>query len=80
MDVKELIAFCHERIHEIEQDNTDTLFFTLTRRDVWLICLSALVLGQTLNCLDNELDDLLIRLAEVTEIQKEHWRRPTSEA
>jgi hypothetical protein len=50
------------------------VFFSLTRKDVWLVCLSVLVMGESFDCLDDESADILDRLAEVAEIQKAHWR------
>jgi hypothetical protein len=74
VNTEALILLCHEGVHNAEHNPEDTVFFSLTRKDVWLVCLSVLVMGESFDCLDDESADILDRLAEVAEIQKAHWR------
>ena len=74
MDPLKLITLCHEHAHEAEHDPQDTVMCALTRRDVWLFCLAMLLLRQSTDCLEEEIEDLLTRIAELAEVQKLNWR------
>lgn len=74
MDRFALIDLCHAQAHEAEHDPEDAVFFSLTRKDIWIVCFACLVLGESLDCLDDEIASLLERMAEVAEVQKDHWR------
>ena len=74
MEAEVLIKFCHDQAHEAEHDFEDTVFAALTRQDVWMVCLSLLILSQTFDCLAEEAGDILDRMAELCDVQKDHWR------
>lgn len=74
MDTLKLIELCHEQSHEAEHDFEDTVFVALTRRDIWLTCLAFLILRHGAECLEEEIEDILTRIGEVAEIQKDNWR------
>jgi hypothetical protein len=72
----DLLNLCHQQTHVAPHDFEDTVFAALTRRDIWLLCFSTLLVTFATSCLDEECADLLERLAELVEIQKDAWRAP----
>lgn len=74
MTTAQLIQLCHDNAHAAEHDLEDTLFFSLTRRDCWIVCLGGLLTEILLPCLSDETVVILERLGEVIDTQKQHWR------
>ena len=76
MDSKNLIALCHQQAHYAAHDFEDTVFVSLTRRDIWFLLLATLVLGNSAECFDDQCAEFCERLAELIEVQKDNWRAP----
>ena len=74
MDALKLISLCHQQAHNAPHDYEDTVFVTLTKRDCWVVALGGLLIEGTLPCLMEETAGLLERLAELLDVQKDHWR------
>lgn len=77
MNTDDLIELCHEQAHNAPHDFEDTLVMALTRRDCWLLAFTLLVVSEDLESgcdLNVQADDLRVRLAELIDCQKDHWK------
>ena len=74
MEDFDLLQLCHDQAHDAAHDFEDTVFVSLTRRDMWLLCFSLLIVSYSVGCLDKESEELRSRIAELVEVQKDHWR------
>ena len=70
MERQALKEMCHIQAHKAEHDPEDTLFVSLTRRDVWHILYGIMCGSDTSPDLENLGANLLERIAEVMEVQK----------
>lgn len=73
MNIEQMVYIMHQNAHAAPHDFDDTMFFTLTERDAWLVRLMFHFNMQAPPCLEPEMHDLFTRLSECMEEQKPHW-------
>lgn len=71
-----IIEICHNNVHDAEHDVEDGLLISLTRKEIWLLVMSLLLISESAPCLSDDCATLLERVAELVDTQKQHWRDP----
>ena len=74
MTIDELLALCHQQAHDAEHDFEDSVFMSLTRRELWLLLMATVLLSESSPCLKPNCLDFNERLSEIIDTQKPHWR------